>query len=89
MNITGKIALVTGAGQGVGRGIALALAAGGAIVILAGRTKAKLDAVHAEIAAAGGEADVAPPADVRNAADIQALVARRAWRATRQVARCC
>ena len=80
MNIMGKIAIVTGAGQGVGRGIALALAAGGALVILAGRTKAKLEAVHAEIMAAGGQADVAPSADVRNAADIEALVAYAADR---------
>ena len=74
MNINGKVALVTGAGQGVGRGIALALAAGGALVILVGRTTAKLQAVQAEIEAAGGQADVAPPADVRNAADIDALI---------------
>ncbi|CAD7341325.1 SDR family oxidoreductase [Sphingomonadales bacterium 56] len=74
MNINGKVALVTGAGQGVGRGIALALAAGGALVILVGRTTAKLQAVRAEIEAAGGEADVAHPADVRHAADIDALI---------------
>ena len=80
MNIMGKIALVTGAGQGVGRGIALALAAGGALVILAGRTKATLDAVHGEITAAGGQSDVAPPADVRSAADIETLVAYAADR---------
>lgn len=74
MNINGKVALVTGAGQGVGRGIALALAAGGALVILVGRTTAKLQAVQAEIEAAGGQADVAHPADVRHAADIDALI---------------
>ncbi|MFK4794015.1 SDR family NAD(P)-dependent oxidoreductase [Sphingobium sp. ZW T5_29] len=73
-DVTDKIALVTGAGQGVGRGIALALAAGGARVILAGRTETKLEAVHAEIVAAGGQADVVS-ADVRKAPDIDALVA--------------
>lgn len=52
--ITGKVAIVTGAEQGVSRGIALALASGGARIMLAGRTKAKLDGVRAEIMAAGG-----------------------------------
>lgn len=78
-DVTDKIALVTGAGQGVGRGIALALASGGARVILAGRTEAKLEAVRAEIVAAGGQADVVS-ADVRKASDIDALVARVADR---------
>ena len=78
-DVTDKIALVTGAGQGVGRGIALALAAGGARVILAGRTETKLEAVRAEIVAAGGQADVVS-ADVRKAPDIDALVARVADR---------
>jgi NAD(P)-dependent dehydrogenase (short-subunit alcohol dehydrogenase family) len=42
MNLQGKVALVTGAGQGVGQGIALALAAQGARVAVSGRTLAKL-----------------------------------------------
>ena len=41
-DLSGKVALVTGAGQGVGRGIALALAAAGAAVAAAGRTEAKV-----------------------------------------------
>ncbi len=77
--ITGKVAIVTGAGQGVGRGIALALASGGARVMLAGRTKAKLESVCAEIMAAGGEAEVIP-VDVTNPADIETLVAQVADR---------
>lgn len=47
--LAGKVAIVTGAGQGVGRGIALALARRGAQVALLGRTPAKLEAVAAEI----------------------------------------
>ena len=55
-----KIALVTGASQGIGRACALALAAEGATVALAARNVEKLHAVAAEITAAGGQAEVFP-----------------------------
>ncbi len=51
-----RIALVTGASQGIGRAIALRLAANGAHVALAARNMEKLSEVAAEIAAAGGVA---------------------------------
>lgn len=70
-----KIALVTGAGQGVGQGIAYALAAEGAAVVLAGRTSSKLEDSAAEIRARGGQA-VAVKCDVKNPAALQALVTR-------------
>ena len=54
--LAGKIVLVTGAGQGVGRGAALALAREGAAVSLAGRTVSKCVAVAEEISAFGGTA---------------------------------
>lgn len=54
--LSGKAVLVTGAGQGIGRGIALALARQGASVALAGRTLSKCDAVAAEIGEFGGTA---------------------------------
>jgi 3-oxoacyl-[acyl-carrier protein] reductase len=54
--LQGKIALVTGASQGIGRACALELAAAGATVALAARNVEKLEAVAAEIAAAGGTA---------------------------------
>jgi NAD(P)-dependent dehydrogenase (short-subunit alcohol dehydrogenase family) len=64
--LRGKVAFVTGAGQGVGRGIALALAADGAAVAVVGRTAAKLDAVVAEIEARGGRA-LAVSCDIKDA----------------------
>lgn len=58
-----RVALVTGASRGIGRAIALALAARGMRVVLLARSKHRLDAVAAEISAAGGIA-VAVAADV-------------------------
>lgn len=52
--LEGKVAIVTGAGQGIGAAIAKAYAAEGAKVIVTGRTRSKLDEVAAEIAQAGG-----------------------------------
>ncbi|MEJ5978839.1 SDR family oxidoreductase [Novosphingobium sp. PS1R-30] len=54
--LAGKVAIVTGAGQGIGEAIAVGYAAAGARVIVTGRTKSKLDAVIEKIAAAGGTA---------------------------------
>jgi NAD(P)-dependent dehydrogenase (short-subunit alcohol dehydrogenase family) len=56
MLLDGKVALVTGAGQGVGQGIALALAAEGAKVAVTGRTLEKLEATCTLIEGRGGEA---------------------------------
>ena len=57
-SLEGKVALVTGASQGIGEAIARTLAAQGAMVVCAARTEAKLNAVAADIRAAGGKADV-------------------------------
>ncbi|MFE7159360.1 SDR family NAD(P)-dependent oxidoreductase [Streptomyces sp. NPDC057636] len=69
----GQSVLVTGAGTGLGRAIALAFAAEGARVVVAGRTRATLDGTVDLIAAAGGNA-VAHTADVSRAGDLQELV---------------
>jgi NAD(P)-dependent dehydrogenase (short-subunit alcohol dehydrogenase family) len=58
--LDGKIALVTGAGRGIGRAIALALAQAGAEVILNSRTPAELEAVAGDIVGKGGRAQVLP-----------------------------
>ena len=65
-----KVALVTGASQGIGRATAVALAQSGAKVAVAARNTAKLGSLVSEIAAAGGEA-LAMPMDVADAAQIK------------------
>ena len=67
-----KTAIVTGASSGMGEAIARALAAEGAVVALAARRKDRLDAIVAEIAAAGGSA-FAVPTDVTVEAQVEAL----------------
>jgi len=65
----GKVALVTGAGQGIGQGVALALAAAGAKVIAASRTLAKVEDTARQIKERGGEA-LALACNVRAAGDL-------------------
>jgi 3-oxoacyl-[acyl-carrier protein] reductase len=60
MTLSGRIAVVTGASQGIGRACALKLAAAGATVAVAARNQEKLEAVAAEITAAGGKAAAFP-----------------------------
>jgi NAD(P)-dependent dehydrogenase (short-subunit alcohol dehydrogenase family) len=68
-DLTGKVAVVTGAGRGIGRGIAEGLARHGARVVLAGRTVETLT----DAAAAIGDAATVQPTDVALEADILAL----------------
>jgi NADP-dependent 3-hydroxy acid dehydrogenase YdfG len=70
--LEGKVALVTGAGSGIGRVAALMLAAEGAAVAIAGRRKEPLDAVVKEIEKTGGKA-AARACDVAKQAEARAL----------------
>lgn len=84
--LAGRLAVVTGASQGIGAATAEAVAAAGAHVVLAARDRGALDAVARRIRDAGGEAtpaptDVSEPSDVerlfataRNAGPVAALV---------------
>lgn len=72
--LEGKVAIITGATGGIGRGIALRLAAAGARIAINGRSAEKAAAVAAEIEALGSEA-IFVPGDVRSRADMQRVAA--------------
>ncbi|BBH47559.1 SDR family oxidoreductase [Pseudomonas sp. KU43P] len=74
MNPHKKIALVTGAGSGIGRAVALALLEEGFSLVLAGRRAEPLQTLVEQVHAAGGEA-LAVPTDVRNEQSVAHLFA--------------
>jgi NAD(P)-dependent dehydrogenase (short-subunit alcohol dehydrogenase family) len=63
----GRVILVTGAGDGIGKAVSLAFAAHGASVVLLGRTVAKLESVYDDIVAAGGPRPAIYPMDLQGA----------------------
>jgi len=74
MQGTGKIAVVTGAGSGIGRASSVALAKAGWTVVLAGRRREALEATAAKAKEAGGNTLVVPT-DVSDPASVEALFA--------------
>lgn len=72
MSSRGKVAVVTGAGTGIGRAVALALQAEGYNVVVAGRRSSELEKTKAEARPGGGEFLV-QPCDVADALDVKAL----------------
>ena len=73
MSLQGRVALVTGAGRGIGKAIALELAAAGADIVFTNRNKTLADAVQAEIEALGRRC-VAVQADIADPAQVDAMV---------------
>ena len=73
LDVSGKIAVITGAGSGVGRATAVALASRGAVVGLIGRRSEPLRDTASAIEVAGGRAIVAP-ADVANERELEVAV---------------
>lgn len=72
--LNGKVAIITGGGQGVGLGIAQTFAAEGASLVLTGRDAGKLEGVAADLEARGGAVAV-QAADARSRADAERVVA--------------
>jgi len=72
-NLEGKVAIVTGAGRGVGKAISVSLAKAGCRVVLAARTRDQVEAVQKEILSQGGDA-LGVPTDLTADEDIQRLV---------------
>jgi NAD(P)-dependent dehydrogenase (short-subunit alcohol dehydrogenase family) len=75
LKLDGKVAIVTGAGRGLGRQMALALADAGADVVCAARTLDQIERTAADVRALGRRA-VAQTTDVRDSAQCDALVQR-------------
>lgn len=75
MDLSEKVAVITGGGRGIGRSIALAMADAGADIVVTARTNSQIQAVAEEIKAKGRRC-LAVPADVADANQVKELVER-------------
>ena len=75
LGVDGKVAIITGGSDGIGKATAQILAGEGAAVAICARTADKLEAAAAEIRSSTGGTVLAVPADVTNPADLERLVA--------------
>src|SRR5215203_1741405 len=73
MRLAGKVAIVTGSGQGIGKAMVVRMAGEGAAVVVSGRDPEKIQSVVNEIRARGGTA-IGRSADVRVRSEVRALV---------------
>lgn len=73
-HLQGKVAVITGASQGIGEATARLMASAGCAVVLAARSAAKISAIADEIRATGGKA-YAAPCDVSRFEDVEAAIA--------------
>ncbi|MBF6595716.1 MAG: SDR family oxidoreductase [Thermaceae bacterium] len=74
IDLSGKLALVTGASRGIGKAIAVGLVEAGAEVVLMSRDQGRLEALAAELRAGGGLVDIAP-CDVSKVQEVTRVVA--------------
>ena len=74
LGLTGKVAIVTGGSDGIGKAAAISMASEGAKVAIVGRTQEKLDAAVSEIKNASGGDAIGVAADVSVESDVKAMV---------------